>query len=180
MRIINLFTSFLPWVALSVLASLYPPLAIPAGLIFSLFNYPKLLKGFILDWATLLFFAAVFIDYQIFKDRWLVQHMSTIATFYFVAISGISLLIHQPFTLQYAKLEVEKKLWNSPVFFRVNQIMTGVLGIIFLFMALANLYRTYFNPSLNQWIIWGAGIAAQILFIDRFPKWYRKRFHHQK
>ena len=180
MKFINILTTFLPWIAFSVLSAFYPPYAVPAGIIFSLFSYPKLLKGFILDWASLLFFIVVFVDYQIFKNFWLVQHMSTLVTLFFVSVAAFSLLFRQPFTIQYAKLEVKKKFWKSPQFIRANQLMTGGFGIIFLFMALANLYRTYYDSSLNQWVVWGIGIAAQVLFIERFPKWYRKKYLRSK
>jgi len=180
MKLLNLFTSLLPWIAFSILFSLYPSLALPAAIVLSLlFCYPKLRKGFILEWGSLLFFISLFIDYQIFKNLWLIRHISIFISFFFVAVSFISLLIKRPFTLQYAKLEVDKKLWGSPYFLRANQIMTAVLGFIFLFMGLANLYRTYFGSGPNRWIVWGIGLAIQIIFLDRFPKWYRKK-HFKK
>lgn len=178
-KLINVITSFLPWISFTVLSVLYLPLAIPAGIIFSLTTYPKLIKGFILDWASLLFFIVIFIDYQILKDTWLIQRMSIFIPLFFVAVAAFSMLIHRPFTMQYAKLEVNKALWNSPQFIRCNQIMTAGFGFIFLLMGLANQYQAYYNSGPNQWLVWGIGIAAQAIFIDQFPKWYRKRHPHK-
>jgi hypothetical protein len=101
--------------------------------------------------------------------------MAFVSSFFFAAIAAVSLLIHRPFTLQYARLEVEKNWWDSPYFFRANQIMTGVLGIIFLVMGLTIVYQTYSHSSWNPWIIWGIGFAFQFIFILTFPKWYKKR-----
>lgn len=175
-RLINLTTSFLPWIAFTVLSVLYPPLAIPAGFLFSLIPYQKLMKGFILDWSTLLFFIILFVDYQLFKDRWLVQHLGSFISLFFVAVSVISIAIRKPFTMQYAEETVNENIRHSPLFYRCNQIMTGGLGVIFLLMAIANFIRTYFYPGWNQWLIWGLAIAAEIIFIYLFPTWYRKRY----
>jgi hypothetical protein len=177
-KLINLITSFLPWISFTTLSVVYPPLAIPAGLVFSLLTYPKLKQGFILDWASFLFFVILFIDNQIFKDEWLVDHIGSFISLYFVAIAAISILIRRPFTMQYAKLEVKKETWNSPSFYRCNVIMTGGFGFIFLMMAIANFIRTYYYPGWNQWLIWGIAATAQIIFIAQFPKWYRKRYIH--
>jgi hypothetical protein len=93
-----------------------------------------------------------------------------------VATAGISLLIRRPFTMQYAKLQVDPKFWNSPFFLRINLIMTGVLGALFLGMALVNLYRLYHPGILNSWLIWTISSIAQIMFIKRFPGWYTQKY----
>jgi hypothetical protein len=176
MKYLNLLTSFLPWIAFSVFSSSYPPIAIPSAIILSLLSYRKLIKGFVLDWVSLIFFIVVFIDFHFFQNVWLKHHMSIVVSFLFVAIAGFSLLIHIPFTLQYAKLEVEKDKWNTPRFFRINQLMTAGLGIIFLFMALLTIYRSDHPEFLSPGLIWGVGLSIQVLFINRFPQWYRKRY----
>ena len=177
---LNLFTSFLPWISFSVLSAIYPLWSLPSAILLSLCSINKLMNGFVLDWGSLIFFIVVFIDVQVFHNLWLIHHMSIIVSFFFVAIAGFSLLINKPFTLQYAKLEVEKDKWNSPHFFRINQLMTGGFGIIFLIMALITLYRSYHPHFLNQWLVWGVGMFVQVMFIDKFPKWYRKRYLHNK
>ena len=176
MKHLKLLTSFLPWLGFSILSSVYPALAMPFAIILSLCSYPKLVKGFVLDWGSLIFFIVMYIDSQFFHNVWLLHHMSIVSSFFFVAIAGFSLLIKKPFTSQYAKLEVEPDKWNSPHFIRINQLMTGGFGIIFLILALLTLYRTYHPDFLNEWLIWGVGLFVQSMFIDKFPKWYRKRY----
>lgn len=179
MKFLNSLSTFLPWMAYGILSSVFPPLAFPVAAIAFLFSYANLKKGFILEWGSLLFFIILAFNYYVFKNQWLFQHISIFTSFFFVSTAGISLLIRRPFTLQYAKLEVDQKFWNNPLFFRVNQIMTGALGIIFFGTALVNLYR-YTHPGvLNGWAIWFIVSLAQIIFIRKFPKWYTKR-HLQK
>jgi hypothetical protein len=176
MKYYNIITSFLPWIALSILSSVHPPFAFPAAIVLSLLSSHKLLKGFIVDWASLLFFIAAFVGTQILNNQWFIQHISVLICTLFVGIAAVSLLINKPYTLQYARLEVEKKYWDSPHFLRINQILTAGLGIIFLGMTLVNLYRSHHPGIVNGWVVWGAGLALQFVFVDRFPNWYRKRF----
>jgi hypothetical protein len=43
-----------------------------------------------------------------------------------LAIIVTSLLLHEPFTLQYAREQVAPEQWDSPVFLRANYVVTGV------------------------------------------------------
>jgi hypothetical protein len=178
MKYLNLVTSFLPWLALGVLSSFYPPYAIPAAIALSLLSYPKLLKGFILDWASLLFFIFIFIDLQLLNNRWLAQNMSLVVSLFFVVTTLFSLLINRPFTLQYAKLEVDRKLWDSPAFIRGNQWMTAGFAVIFLAVALSILFDTYHPGFLNLKYVWGIGLITQFAWTELFPRWFRKKYLH--
>ena len=173
---LNVLISFLPWLGFSLLSSVLPALALPFAIFVSLLSYRQLLKGFIVDWASLIFFIVMYANSLFFPNTWLLQHMSIINSFFFVAMAWFSLVIKKPFTSQYAKLEVEKDKWNSPHFIRINQLMTGGFGVIFLCMSLLALYRSYHPDFLNSWIIWIVGLSIQSIFIDKFPKWYRKKY----
>jgi hypothetical protein len=178
MKFLNSLSTFLPWISYGILSSIYPPLALPAGMIGFLFSYPNLRKKIILEWGSLLFFIALALNYYIFQNQWLFQHFSLLMSFFFAATAGISLLIGRPFTMQYAKLQVDPKFWNNPLFLRINLIMTGALGGLFLGTALVNVYRYYHPAVLNSWLIWSISSIAQIMFIKRFPGWYTQK--HRK
>jgi hypothetical protein len=175
-KFLALFTTFLPWISFAALSSVYPSLSIPSAIFFSLFSWNKLLKGFILDWCSLLFFIAVWIDVRFLHHVWLLDHMSIIVSIFLVAVSVFSLLIRKPFTMQYAKLEVKKEQWHSYHFLRINQLMTAGLGIIFFLMGIIAVYQFLHPDFINQWVIFGAAFLTQILFIRLFPRWYQKRY----
>jgi hypothetical protein len=87
-----------------------------------------------------------------------------------LAISLISLLIHQPFTLQYAREAVDAETAQLPGFLKVNYVITWAWTACFVLMVLANVLLIYL-PGLPLW----AGIA--IAFAARstavyFTKWY--------
>ena len=168
-------SAFLPWIAFGLLSSFSPALAISIVIIISLLSYSKLRKGFILEWGNLLFFVSAFISLQIFNNTWLLKNVSILMSCFFFSVVTISLLIKKPFTIQYAKLQTDEKLWSSPGFLHVNKIMTIVLGLIFLIVTLIGLYRRFHPGLINGWLVWVIALTVKLLFIRRFPKWYKKR-----
>ncbi len=166
---------FSPWIVSGIISAFFPSLELLSVLVFALLSFAKLRKGFLLEWSSLIFFLAKSCNDQIWQNGWITDHLSILASFFFFAVSIISLWIHQPFTLQYAKLEVEKKFWISPIFVRVNQLLTLGFGIIFLSAALVHLYR-YFHPnSFSGWMVWIPALVIKATFIKWFPAWYKKR-----
>jgi hypothetical protein len=87
-----------------------------------------------------------------------------------LAISLMSLLIRQPFTLQYAREAVDAETAQLPGFLKTNYVITWAWTACFVLMVLANVLLIYL-PGLPLW----AGIA--IAFAARntavyFTKWY--------
>ncbi len=85
----------------------------------------------------------------------------------------VSMAVHHPFTLQYAREHVSRELWNAPEFIRTNYIITAVWAAAFAVMVVADvamLYVTSLPTSLAIIVtilaIWGAA---------RFTAWYPKR-----
>lgn len=176
MKRLSWITTFLPWIIFDLLSAQSPALSLPFAIaICCLFSYSKLRRGFILEWGSLLFFTAAYIDFQFFHHQWLTQHRSLVSSLFFVGVAGFSLLIRQPFTLQYAKLQVEKQKWDSPHFMRINQWMTGGFGLIFLAGMLGSLYCLHHPGLFSKWLIEGITLLVQGVFITQFPKWYKKR-----
>lgn len=167
--------TFLPWIASGVISEIFPTYAMIIGLICSFFSVSKLKQGFLLEWGAVLFFFIGIVNTHIIGNSWLIQHFSLLMSLFFVAAAGISLLIGRPFTMQYAKLETDSKVWDHPLFLRTNQIMTGGFGIIFLGVFFVNLYRYFYPGILNGWLVWIIAILLKIVFVNRFPNWYKTR-----
>ena len=89
-----------------------------------------------------------------------------------LAISLASLVLRQPFTLQYAREVVDAETAKLPGFLRANYVITWAWTAAFLLMLLANVLMIY-APGLPLW----SGLA--IAFAARntaayFTKWYPK------
>lgn len=180
MKFFNILTTFLPWIGYGILSSFSPGFAFIFAIVTSLTSYSKLKKGFILEWGSLLFFIAGFINLTLFKNMWFTDHKSLLFSLFFIAVVIFSLMINKPFTLQYAKLKIDKRYWDNPLFLRVNQIMTCVLGLIFLAVFMINLYKTSHPGIINGYLVWAIVLPIKIIFINRFPEWYKKRQLNKK
>ncbi|KPK33000.1 MAG: hypothetical protein AMS24_02605 [Chlamydiae bacterium SM23_39] len=179
MKILKGLLSWLPWISFSIISNFSVSSAIIVSIIFSLFSYSKLKKGFILEWTTLLFLTSCFISMVIFKNDFFIRYKSIFAETTLASISWISILIKHPFTEQYAKLQVPKEYWNSFLFLRINKIMTAIFAIIFSLKTLISIYSFYnpktFNFSIFFWLI----LCLQCIFVHKFPSWYKKRYKNK-
>jgi hypothetical protein len=71
----------------------------------------------------------------------------------------VSLAVRQPFTIQYARQQVDPALWHSPKFIRTNYIITGAWAAAFAVMTAAEALMLA-NPSFPQALGFGIVIAA--------------------
>ena len=83
-----------------------------------------------------------------------------------------SILLRNPFTLEYAKEQVEEEVWDTPLFRKVNYRITLAWALAFGFSALAGLYGVIvLDTSDNFWTGWILQIGA-MLFAVAFTEWY--------
>lgn len=176
MNFIKKISAFLPWIVFSLCNTFLPAYALQIAIIISLLSYKKLLKVFILEWGNLIIFLSAFIALTFFKNFWILNNLSLLMSFFFFSVVTISLLINKPFTLQYAKLQIDEKFWNSSLFLRTNKIMTLVLGLIFLIVSLINIYKHFYSIRVNDWVVWSIALTIKFTFIKHFPTWYKKRY----
>jgi uncharacterized membrane protein len=110
----------------------------------------------VLDGATLAFFVALTIV-SAAVDRetldWLERWANTISSGVLAAIGFGSLAIGVPFTLQYAKESAPREVWDSPLFKRINVVITLVWSLIFLATALLGIVAVE-RPSTQDWTQW--------------------------
>lgn len=94
-----------------------------------------------------------------------------------LAIVLISIVIRRPFTLQYAREQVERELWDSPVFIRTNYAITSVWALAFAVMVAADVVLLY-APDVPTMVGIVATVAALAGAI-RFTGWYPQRVRQQ-
>ena len=69
------------------------------------------------------------------------------------AIGFGSLAIGLPFTLRYAEERAPREVWDSPLFKRINVVITLVWSLIFLATALLGIVAVE-RPSTQDWTRW--------------------------
>jgi phytoene dehydrogenase-like protein len=126
--------------------------------------------------VTLGFFAVHAVVTLVFHNDFLVHYGPVVNNLVLAGMAFGSLLVHSPFTFEYAKEDWPEEVWSHPLFLRTNQIITGVWGGIFVMVAglgaLSLIYPDlYFilNVVLGYLLI-GLGIAFSALF----PNWFTR------
>ena len=90
-----------------------------------------------------------------------------------LAIAIGSLLLHEPFTLQYAREVVEPEIVAQPAFMTTNYILTWAWIGAFILMLVADILLIYW-PSLPVWIGVAVAFAARNCAVY-FTTWYSAR-----
>lgn len=88
-----------------------------------------------------------------------------------------SLVLHEPFTLQYAREQVAPDEWDSPLFLRTNTVVTAVWVAALALMTAAD-GAALFGPQISVTTASLAGLlalAAALTFSLRYPAYLRAR-----
>jgi hypothetical protein len=172
-----------PFIVFFVLMRLVHPLA-GLGAAFAV----SLLMGFVqwrrgesikvLEVGSLVLFGVLTLYTLIAAPEWTVATVRLAVDGGLFLIAAVSLLIRQPFTLQYARESVPQELWTSPIFFTTNVRITAVWTAAFAVMTAADAAAQYVE-AIPLWVDIAATIAA---FVGAFwfTRWYpavvRRRF----
>jgi all-trans-retinol 13,14-reductase len=88
-----------------------------------------------------------------------------------------TLAMKNPFTYQYAKEDWDKSYWNDPAFIKINEVITGVWGGIFIFNSVLGALSIVFpgQKLLLAVILSNVGVLAGIIFSARYPDYAVKQ-----
>jgi hypothetical protein len=182
MKLLQLFLGFIPLILFVIFAGLSTANLAVAIIIFLVativLGYKDLRRGFILNWGTLIFFVFLFIVAVLMNNVWAATHAGILLTGLLAIIVWISLLSGHPFTMQYARLEVDRSHWQHPLFIRVNRIMTAFWGCILLASLGLSIYSSD-HENVRGWIasvLQFGIILVGVLFTRYYPDWVRKKY----
>ncbi|MGW0043572.1 hypothetical protein [Rhodococcus sp. NPDC003348] len=103
---------------------------------------------------------------------WMETWIGEIANITLFLIAVGSMLARVPFTVQYAREEVDREFWETPLFLRVNYVITGAWAVAFLVAAIAGFYGdAVLGDSDNIWTGWVIQTAAMLCALQ-FSQWY--------
>jgi len=92
-------------------------------------------------------------------------------------VTFVSLLVGVPFTIQYARKEVPRERWDNQEFFRINQMLTGFWGLLFLINLSKSVYEFYYPGTLGfvgNALLW-VNIVIGIVITKKYPAYARRR-----
>jgi hypothetical protein len=174
------FVGFAPWILLSVVEGphrlvLAAALACGLAVATTVVGLAVSVRPKLLDVAAIVFFGA-FTGWAAVADpatsRWLGDWAGELSNVAIAVISALSLALRRPFTLAYARETTEEEYWTSPLFLRINYVITGVWATVFGLIAVVGYIGDgpLHQPN-NIWTNWLIQIALIVLAI-KFTAWY--------
>lgn len=131
----------------------------------------KFLEVFDLAYFAAMVVLAQFASADVVK--WLEHWGGEMTNIALVAFALGSILIRQPFTLQYAKEDTPEELWTQPLFLRINYVITWAWVFGFGVAAIAGFIGDAVLDNNNNfwtgWIIQLAGTFFAIAFTEFYP-----------
>lgn len=167
-----IFVNFLPWILFSIFTSYSENLEVSIGIALAsclLFDYSALKRGFILSWGTLIFFSLMLVAIIYFKNLIFIQYYGLLLIAALTIIVWFSIFIGKPFTLQYAKQQVDQDKWEHPLFLKINYELTYVWGFIFLSNLFFHIVQIYYPAAYGEVIFYFLNFLGM-----GFSAWYPK------
>jgi hypothetical protein len=143
---------FLPWILFLLLPTDgWDPLrrAVVVCMIISvIFGWKELRKGFILQWASTLFFLFCTISFYGFSWAWLAEHMGIISNGFLTAVIWFTVLIGQPFTLQYVRADLPREKWYDEDMIRGCRFIAIFWGTLLFVPTAFSIFRLFYPLAL--------------------------------
>jgi all-trans-retinol 13,14-reductase len=179
----QVFVGFIPWIIYWSFSG--PGLwsaAILGGLIASIslvaFRYIRKRDVKTMEVVTLGYFAVHTIITLVLGSSFLKTYGPIANSFVLAMMAFSTLAMKNPFTYQYAKEDWDKSYWTDPAFIKINEIITGVWGGIFIFNSLLGALAVFVFPAqklLLAVILPNVGVVAGIIFSSRFPNYASRK-----
>ncbi|MFH1692557.1 MAG: hypothetical protein ABIC68_08365 [Candidatus Omnitrophota bacterium] len=149
-ELIKFIFGFMPWI-LFLFFSGHTLVSLERAIIISvlaslLFGFRELRRGVILQWATLFFFIGCMIAVNLTGLLSIANDMGIIANGFLALFIWVTIFTGRPFTLQYARADLPKELWNDPKVISSCQLIAIVWAVLLTFSALAAYFRVL-NPD---------------------------------
>ena len=179
----NYLRGFVPWIAFAVVSGFSWQWAAALGLVgnVGLLIQARVkrisLDSQILELSTLVYFAAL--TGLAFSQPHSGLHNYTGAmSMGWLALTAFGgLAVRRPFTLGIAKLQTPRELWDTPVFKRVNYVITTVWAIAFLITAIVlGILDALHASETVSIIVQVAGFVVPALFTRTYPERVRARY----
>jgi putative Ca2+/H+ antiporter (TMEM165/GDT1 family) len=174
------FSGLAPWILLAVVAGsgrfeLGVCIALGVSVLTMLLIALRRLKIHALDFFGGAVFAALAVVGLLAKAnqiRWLEVWAGELVNISLVLFVIATLFVRKPFTLPYAKEEAPRELWDSPLFLRINYVISSVWAAAFAFTSSVGFIGiAVLKDVADFWTGWVLQLAA-IFFAVAFTEFY--------
>jgi hypothetical protein len=132
----------------------------------------------LLEVGTVILFGGLALYALIARPEWSVIGVRLRVDLGLLAIVLASLALGRPFTEQYAREQVDPSRWDSPLFKRINRVLSMAWALVFLTLVIAE-YALLTVPQLPHRLgIWSiiAALSAGVWFSGWYPERARMSF----
>jgi carotenoid cleavage dioxygenase len=179
----SILGGFIPWIFFSLVYQPSSPTMILVSsigsiILMGLLNFKEIQKGFVLPWGSLLFFAFSALNGAFGFWVWGETYAYLLVNSALAAIVLLSMVLGKPFTLQYAREQVDKSKWNHPIFIKINWILTGIWALLLIVMAIPSYVLT--QEQIDSSWFWNYGLSILCIVVGlrcnkTLPQWLRKK-----
>ncbi len=184
MKKLGIVAGFIPWVIFSMLYKNNTPAILEASVcaifISLIINWYELRNGFIFSWGSIICFSIIGVNGYFNICKWIINNPHVLLNCTIPLIIWISLIVGKPFTLQYAKLQVSPEKWSSPLFIKINNILTIMWGICLSISAIPSLlmsYSTYYQSIWWNTILYYLCLGIAVWLNRKLPDIVKKLYH---
>jgi hypothetical protein len=174
---------FLPWILFLFLPTDgWDPLrhavviCLAASIVFA---WKALRNGFVLQWATLVFFLFSALSLYGFRWIWLAEHMGIVANGFLAGVIWFTVAIGRPFTLQYARADLPKERWHDEGLIRGCRSIAVFWGTLLLVPTAFSAFRLLDPEALPARFYFCLSLSC-ILFGIAYTTWYKRRKRKQR
>lgn len=177
----GILLGFAPFIVFALLTGISTDLALWAALATAFvvairdFAHTRLLR--VLDMGCVILFGTLALYTGFIQPSLSIQAVRLIVDGGLLSIALASILIGNPFTLDYAREQVAREYWNAPLFIRTNYVIAGAWTLAFAAMTAADAAAT-FNTRFPLNLDVAAGFAAltlAVIFTARYPAYVREQ-----
>lgn len=178
----NYLRGFIPWIAFAAVSSAGWQWGALTGLVLGIWLLIQDRKAGIaaesqiLEFSTIAFFAVLSVVAFSRPDSGLEDYSGALSLGWLAVTAWATLAVRRPFTTGIAKRQAPPEVWNSPVFLRINVVLTAVWAAAFTVTAavLIPIYAADLGSGVSI-PVQVAGFVVPALFTARYPDRVRAR-----
>ncbi|MFI0712596.1 hypothetical protein ACH4SK_18515 [Streptomyces inhibens] len=182
----NYLRGFIPWLVFAGVSSAgwqwgaLAGLAISAALLIADRAGGLSLDYRLLEYGTIVFFAALSVLAFARPDSGIKLYGSTLSMGWLALIAWVSIAVRRPFTMAIARRMAPPEVWHTPLFRRINVVLTAAWALSFTLTAIAQAVVSAYELNVAfSILIQIAGFVLPIRFTAAYPERARARFQQE-
>ncbi|REK89059.1 hypothetical protein DY245_17605 [Streptomyces inhibens] len=182
----NYLRGFIPWLVFAGVSSAgwqwgaLAGLAISVALLIADRAAGLSLDYRLLEYGTIVFFAALSVLAFARPDSGIKLYSSTLSMGWLALIAWVSIVVQRPFTMAIARRMAPPEVWHTPLFRRINVVLTAAWALSFTLTAIAQaVVSAYELNVVFSIVIQIAGFVLPIRFTAAYPERARARFQQE-